>query len=127
MKKNDPNTNANPDRSESETLDPIELSKTTQRIISAGLRNPKHPGSVSPIFTIAPDVDTITLLNYASETLASLNVMTTDLANRLDGSHRNVALALQQLAELAEMLINQALNNLDPREPAADIKRPVYH
>ncbi|MCP1441762.1 hypothetical protein J3D54_000894 [Pseudomonas sp. GGS8] len=54
-----------------------------------------------------------TLLGHTSETLASLNVMTTDLADQLEGSHRNVALAMQQLAVLAEMLINRALDNLD--------------
>lgn len=63
-----------------------------------------------------PDVDTPTLLAHASETLASLNVMTTDLADladQLEGSHRNMALAMQQLAVLAEMLINRTLDNLD--------------
>lgn len=122
MKKTNPLEN--PTLSESEDLDLTQLSQATQRAVSARLRNPKHPDPVSQVFTILPDVDTPTLLGHASETLASLNVMTTDLADHLEGSHRNVALAMQQLAVLAEMLINRALDNLDSPMPAIE---PVCH
>jgi hypothetical protein len=122
MKKTNPLEN--PTLSESEDLDLTQLSQATQRAVSARLRNPKHPDPVSQVFTILPDVDTPTLLGHASETLASLNVMTTDLADHLEGSHRNVALAMQQLAVLAEMLINRALDNLDSPTPAI---APVCH
>lgn len=57
-------------------------------------------------------------------TLASLDVMTTDLTDQLEGSHRKVALAIQQLAVLAEMFINRALDNLD--SPESSVK-PVCH
>ncbi|WP_416769254.1 DUF6124 family protein [Pseudomonas sp. RHF3.3-3] len=67
-----------------------------------------------PLFTVVPDIDTRSLLCHASETLASLNVMTTDLASELEGSHRSVVLAVQQLTELGELLVNRALNNLEP-------------
>ena len=122
MKKTNPLEN--PTLSESEDLDLTQLSQATQRAVSARLRNPKQPDPVSHVFTILPDVDTPTLLAHASETLASLNVMTTDLADQLEGSHRNVALAIQQLAVLAEMLINRALDNLDSPTPAV---MPVCH
>lgn len=122
MKKTNPFEN--PTLSESEDLDLTQLSKATQRAVSARLRNPKQPDPVSHVFTILPDVDTPTLLAHASETLASLNVMTTDLADQLEGSHRNVALAMQQLAVLAEMLINRALDNLDSPLPVVE---PVCH
>lgn len=122
MKKTNPLEN--PTLSESEDLDLTQLSQATQRAVSARLRNPKQPDPVSQVFTILPDVDTPTLLGHASETLASLNVMTTDLADHLEGSHRNVALAMQQLAVLAEMLINRALDNLDSPTPAI---APVCH
>ncbi|MFS2070918.1 DUF6124 family protein [Pseudomonas sp. CT11-2] len=122
MKKTNPLEN--PTLSESEDLDLTQLSQATQRAVSARLRNPKQPDPVSHVFTILPDVDTPTLLGHASETLASLNVMTTDLADHLEGSHRNVALAMQQLAVLAEMLINRALDNLDSPMPAVE---PVCH
>lgn len=118
MKKITPNPPKTDTPSEPETLDLPQLSQATQRAVSARLRNPKQPDPVSHVFTILPDVDTPTLLAHASETLASLNVMTTDLADQLEGSHRNVALAMQQLAVLAEMLINRALDNLDSPTPA---------
>ncbi|WLG51647.1 DUF6124 family protein [Pseudomonas sp. FP1742] len=124
MKKTTRNPLENPAISESEDLDLTQLSKATQRAVSARLRNPKQPDPVSHVFTILPDVDTPTLLGHASETLASLNVMTTDLADQLEGSHRNVALAMQQLAVLAEMLINRALDNLDSPMPAVE---PACH
>ncbi|MGX0888030.1 hypothetical protein AB7M22_000038 [Pseudomonas sp. ADAK2 TE3594] len=124
MKKTTRNPLENPATPESETLDRDQLSKATQRAVSARLRDPKQPDPVSHVFTILPDVDTPTLLAHASETLASMNVMTTDLADQLEGSHRNVALAIQQLAVLAEMLINRALDNLDSPLPAVT---PVCH
>ncbi|MNP34948.1 hypothetical protein D3C76_1282580 [compost metagenome] len=61
-----------------------------------------------------PNIDTESLLCHACETLASLNVMATDLACELEGSRRNVMLAIQQLAVLGELLVNRALDNLDP-------------
>lgn len=124
MKKITPNPPETDTPSEPETFDLTQLSQATQRAVSARLRNPKQPDPVSHVFTILPDVDTPTLLGHASETLASLNVMTTDLADQLEGSHRNVALAMQQLAVLAEMLINRALDNLDSPMPAVE---PVCH
>jgi hypothetical protein len=124
MKKTKPKPLENPATPKSETLDLTQLSKATQRAVSSRLRNPKQPDPVSHVFTILPDVDTPTLLAHASETLASMNVMTTDLADQLEGSHRNVALAIQQLAVLAEMLINRALDNLDSPMPAVT---PVCH
>jgi hypothetical protein len=81
------------------------------------LRNPRHPDPISHLFTILPDIDTPTLLCHACETLASLNVLTTDLADELQGSPRSLALSIQQLAVLGELLVNRALDNLDP--PAA--------
>jgi hypothetical protein len=40
--------------------------------------------------------------------------MATDLACEVEGSRRNVMLAIQQLAVLGELLVNRALDNLDP-------------
>lgn len=124
MKKITPNPQETDTSSETETLDITQLSEAIQRRVTARLRDPKQPDPVSHIFTILPDVDSPTLLAHASETLASLNVMSTDLADQLEGSHRNVALAIQQLAVLAEMLINRALDNLD--SPESKVK-PVCH
>lgn len=116
MKKHSPN----PPDSETESPDLSDISRATERTISARLRNPHHPSPISHVFAILPDVDTPTLLAHACETLASLNVMTTDLACDLEGSHRNVALAMQQLAVLAELLVNRALDNLDPPDGSSE-------
>jgi hypothetical protein len=95
-------------------IDSSKLSDATEHHVSARLRKPGQPDPVSYFFTLQPNIDTLSLLAHACETLASLNVMSTDLARNLESSHRNVALAIQQLAVLAELLINRALDNLDP-------------
>ena len=124
MKKITPNPPGSESRSDADNPDLTHLSDTTERTVSARLGNPKRPDPISHIFTLLPDIDTPTLLAHACETLASLNVMTTDLACELEGSRRNVALAIQQLSVLAELLVNRALDNLDlpdglPEAPSA--------
>ncbi len=62
------------------------------------------------LFTIAPDIPPPeTLLIQASETLASLNAMTADLAFELEGAHRHKLLATQQLVVLGELLVERVL------------------
>ncbi|PRA22524.1 DUF6124 family protein [Pseudomonas poae] len=61
------------------------------------------------LFTLTPDIPAETLLIQASETLASLNAMTTDLAFELDGAHRHKLLATQQLIVLGELLVERVL------------------
>ena len=111
MKKNKPTSQESADLSSD---DLSKLSETTERTVSARLRNPNRPDPVSHVFSINPNVDTESLLCHATETLASLNVMTTDLACELEGSRRNEALAIQQLIVLAELMVNRALDILDP-------------
>ncbi|MBK5549081.1 hypothetical protein JFU49_02095 [Pseudomonas sp. TH03] len=124
MKKNDPDSTENPIATVSEDLGPTRVSNVTRIDRGARLRTPKKSVPVSKIFKVAPDVDTITLLAHASENLALLSVMTSKLATQLDSPHRNVVLAIQQLAGLAEILINRALENLDyPQSPI----KPVCH
>lgn len=65
------------------------------------LRNPLHHRSGYP----PPE----TLLIQASETLASLNAMTADLAFELEGAHRHKLLATQQLVVLGELLVERVL------------------
>ncbi|KJZ40765.1 DUF6124 family protein [Pseudomonas fluorescens] len=105
----------------SESLDPIKLSEATERTVSKRLRNPTHADPVSHVFTILPNIDTESLLSHACETLASLNVLTTDLACKLEGSNRSLALSIQQLAVIGELLINRALDNLDPPEGVSEV------
>ncbi|NWC86654.1 hypothetical protein HX793_16185 [Pseudomonas reactans] len=61
------------------------------------------------LFTLAPDISPETLLIQASETLASLNAMTTDLAFELEGASRHKLLASQQLIVLSELLVERVL------------------
>ncbi|MBU6960913.1 hypothetical protein KRR23_24660 [Pseudomonas sp. CVAP len=93
--------------------------------------NPPETSTVSDptthVFTIAPNVDTETLLIHASETLASLNAMTTDLAFELEGSRRHVALAMQQLVVLSELLVNRALEHFDTPNAASGVSSAVRH
>ncbi|PNB09803.1 hypothetical protein C1X98_26075, partial [Pseudomonas sp. FW306-2-11BA] len=79
------------------------------------------------IFTIAPNIDTETLLIHTSETLASLNAMTTDLAFELEGSRRHVALAVQQLVVLSELLVNRALEHFDTPDLASGVSSTARH
>jgi len=108
-------------------FDPTELSQATERAVSARLRNPHHADPISHIFTILPNVDTPTLLSHACESLAQLNNLTTDLACKLEGSHRSLALAIQQLAVVGELLVNRALDNLDPSEETPDAQPTTQH
>ncbi len=108
---------ANPDQPhppETENSDLPNQPQTKYPIVSQGFRNPQP---TSNIFTILPNVDTESLLCHTCENLASLNVMATVLAEELEGPQRNVSLVIQQLAVLSELLVNQALDNLDqPRK-----------
>ncbi|MFW0758165.1 DUF6124 family protein [Pseudomonas sp. H11T01] len=113
MKKTTPNSPESPDVPSVDTVDLFKPSEVIERTVAARLRNPGRSDPVSHVFTIIPNVDTESLLCHACETLASLNVMSTDLACELEGPRRNVALAIQQLAVLGELLVNRALDNLD--------------
>lgn len=75
--------------------------------------NPPLMGqSGTKIFCIAQNIDPETLLVQASETLASLNAITTDIAFELEGAQRHKLLATQQLIVLGELLVEKALNAL---------------
>jgi hypothetical protein len=117
----------NPPESPSDPLDDVPLSDLTEPAIRARLRNPNHSDPVSHIFTIVPGVDTPTLLCHACETLASLNVLVTDLACDLESSNRNVALSIQQLAVVAELLVNRALDNIDPPDGSPAVQPTAQH
>ncbi|CRL47467.1 DUF6124 family protein [Pseudomonas sp. URMO17WK12:I11] len=78
-----------------DSIDPIDLSQATQRTISARLRDPNTPDPIS-------------------------HVLTTDRACKLEGSHRSLALSIQQLAVVGELLVNRALDNLDPPGDASE-------
>ncbi|MQB16229.1 hypothetical protein DXU77_14210 [Pseudomonas lactis] len=68
------------------------------------------PNPPTTLFTLAENIPPETLLIQASETLASLNAMTTDLAFELEGAHRHKLLGAQQLIVLGELLVERVLN-----------------
>ncbi|WP_434558991.1 hypothetical protein J3P95_22890 [Pseudomonas sp. Z5-35] len=96
----------------------IAADANTEQVIDSYL-NPKtaQPKKKAPdqLFTVVEGVDVESLLANLSETLASANAMASDLAFDLKGSRRHVALGLQQLIEIGELLANRALDTVDPR------------
>ena len=50
------------------------------------MATPRKPGT---LFIVNPEFDTETLLVHACESLASVNVMASNLAGFLEGAHRN--------------------------------------
>ncbi|MCF5720357.1 DUF6124 family protein [Pseudomonas syringae] len=71
-----------------------------------------------PLFTVNPDQNTETLLVNASETLSSLNALTCNLAFDLDASQRAIMLGIQQMAELGQLLVDRALEQVSPSSVA---------
>ena len=74
-----------------------------------------HPPGA--IFVVAPDIDNETLLAHACESLASANVMASEIAAMLEGAHRSTMLALQQVIMLGELAVNRLLDNVAPPHP----------
>ncbi|NMX63603.1 DUF6124 family protein [Pseudomonas sp. WS 5079] len=70
---------------------------------------PNRPTS-SSIFTVNPHQNT--------ETLESLNALTCGLAFELNGAQRGVLLAIQQMTELGQLLVERALEQLSPAAAA---------
>ena len=93
------NTTANPDSSLH--LKAEILKKTT-------------PHNPSKMYAIVADMDTESLLANACESLASASIMASDFATFLEGPQRSMLLGIQQIIMLADLAVNQALDNLDP-------------
>ena len=68
----------------------------------------------SNLFSVSPHQSTETLLVNASETLSSLNALTCNLAFDLDTSQRAIMLGVQQMAELGQLLVDRALEQVSP-------------
>ncbi|MHC8382674.1 DUF6124 family protein [Pseudomonas sp. LB3P14] len=117
--KNQPQTLTDADH-----LDPAKRCETAKGAVA---RSPRRTATTQQIFTVAPGVDTLALLNQACETLATLNVLIANFAGKLEGSNRHVLQSILQLAAVAELLVNQARENLDPRRDAPDTQPPTRH
>lgn len=66
------------------------------------------------IFTVRPGLSTEAALSNASEMLESATVCAYDCAEHLDGSGRKQVLAVVQMIEIAQLLVDQALNRECP-------------
>ncbi|AZE56585.1 hypothetical protein C4K03_4447 [Pseudomonas synxantha] len=65
------------------------------------------PNSPTRLFTVADGINTEDLLVNLSETLASANALSCDLAFDLEGSKREELLGVAQLIELAQLLADR--------------------
>ncbi|SEN62988.1 DUF6124 family protein [Pseudomonas sp. NFACC39-1] len=101
------------------SLDPEKFHEATERALNYYLKPEQAKSKKEPpagqLFTIVEGVDSESLLANLSENLASANAMISDLAFDLEGSRRHVALGIQQVIELSELLANRALDIADPR------------
>ncbi|MGN7439638.1 DUF6124 family protein [Pseudomonas lactis] len=74
--------------------------------------NPQLPPDV--IFTVRPGLSTEAALSNASEMLESATVCAYDCAEQLDGHARKQVLAVVQMIEIAQLLVDEALNRECP-------------
>ncbi|MFJ7793159.1 DUF6124 family protein [Pseudomonas sp. NPDC096950] len=77
---------------------------------------PNPPHTPSTMFVVPPGLKTETLLAHACESLASASVMASNFAAFLEGSNRHMLLGIQQSIMLGELVLNQALDQIDPQD-----------
>lgn len=99
-----------------ESTDSKKYAETADRDLRHSL-NPSAltdtPRKPSSLFHIDPDADNETLLAHACESLASANVMASNLAGLLEGTHRNTLQGIAQVIMLGELAVNRALDNIE--------------
>ena len=71
------------------------------------------------LFAVADGINTEDLLVNLSETLASANALSCDLAFNLEGSKREELLGVAQLIELAQLMADRVHKDLGPAITAA--------
>ncbi len=71
------------------------------------------------LFTVVDGISTEDLLVNLSETLASANALSCDLAFELEGPKREELLGVAQLIELAQLLADRVLKGFGPAITAA--------
>ncbi|POA34881.1 MULTISPECIES: DUF6124 family protein [unclassified Pseudomonas] len=122
MFKQTPNPPEDPTTSPYESIDSKKLHEAAERALDHHLGTPPPKIHLADarkgqLFIVAPGVDTDSLLANASEDIASIKAIAGDLAFEIEGSRRNVALAIYRMAEGAQLLIDRAMDNLDPPNP----------
>jgi hypothetical protein len=99
-----------------ESTDSEKLHDATEHDLNPGPDIMGTPHKPSTMFIVNPELSPETLLVYACESLASANVMATDLVDHLEGTSRNALLGVAQVIMLGELVVNRALDQLDPPE-----------
>ena len=122
MKKDNPSLPDQTPSHESESKEPAVLKQPQEYV-----RKPRRTLPFNEIFSVRTDVDTATLLTHACETLAALNMVTANIADDFTGSQRSRLLAIRQLSIMTEMLVNRAVENLDPVNLVPRTTAPVVH
>ncbi|MFP0196258.1 DUF6124 family protein [Pseudomonas sp. PHC1] len=74
------------------------------------------PYTPNRLYQTNPASNTESLLADACETLGSANVMLNNLVDALEGPHRKTAQGIAQIVMLAELAVNQVLDNVVPTE-----------
>ncbi|NCE83276.1 DUF6124 family protein [Pseudomonas sp. Q1] len=69
------------------------------------------------LFTVADEISTEDLLVNLSETLASANALSCDIAFNLEGSKREELLGVAQLIELAQLLADRVRDGVGQTMP----------
>jgi hypothetical protein len=115
MVKITPNPPRAEDLSAYTTFDTQKLREAADRALNIHLSPtpPKPDTQDGQVFTVVPGLNTESVLTTLSETLASADALVSDLGFDLEGSRRHVALGIQQLIELARLLANRALDDLE--------------
>ncbi|WP_260961153.1 DUF6124 family protein [Pseudomonas citri] len=116
--KTEPNFNKTNPLAEFDSIEELLKDRATaERVLNLYL-NPKPPEQstdprIDSLFSVTAKADADTLLTSTSETLASVKVMAEDLAFEVEGTRRSVALGIQQLVELCQLLVDKALDQLE--------------
>jgi len=88
-------------------------------MINEASHSSQHPSVELPfdrLFTVRTDLDIETLLANASQDLASINVITANLAFDVDGTQRSVTLGICRMLEGVQLLVDRALDACEMRQ-----------
>ncbi|MBK5345409.1 hypothetical protein JFU48_29160 [Pseudomonas sp. TH49] len=116
----DPASIANP-TSPYQSLDSKKLNEAAERALDHYLGPPTADIMATPyqpnrLYLANPQSGTEPLLADACESLGSATVMLNDFAAALGGSHRKTAQGIAQIVMVAEIAVNEVLNQLVPTE-----------
>jgi hypothetical protein len=119
MFKVSPNPPENSGIDSEESLEDEKLKEAAERAFAhyfppTTAKPPRH--RKGNLFTVAPDVNTESLLANASEDLLSISAIAANLADDVDGTRRSVALALSRMADGVQLLVERALDHWEESE-----------